>query len=284
MIRKNKSAQKYKIGEFAEKAGVPVSTVNYYVKQGLIRPQMTTPSGYRIFSEDGLRTISAIRELQTEYLPLHEIKKRLLQKGRLRRRPPQMSLPFEEFELAPVTFRFPSTRYQGSKLKLVEWIWQNIKHLRFETALDAFGGTGCVAYMLKAKNKEITYNDILRFNHYIGLALIENDKEILSSDDLRLLLTEHKGVKYSTFIHDAFHDIYFTDEENAWLDMVIRNVQFLKNRYKQALAYYALFQACIIKRPYNLFHRKNLYIRTAEVKRSFGNKITWDTPFAVHFV
>lgn len=284
MTKKNKSTQKYRIGEFAERAGVPVSTVNYYVKQGLIQPQMTTPSGYRIFSEDGLRAISVIRELQTEYLPLDEIKKQLRQKGRLHRKLPQMSLPFEEFELAPVTFRFPSTRYQGSKLKLVEWIWQNIKHLQFETALDAFGGTDCVAYMLKTKNKEVTYNDILRFDHYIGLALIENDKETLSSDDLRLLLTKHKGVKYPTFIHDAFHDIYFTDEENSWLDMVIRNIQFPKNRYKQALAYYALFQACIIKRPYNLFHRKNLYIRTAEVKRSFGNKITWDTPFPVHFV
>ncbi|MBZ0308018.1 MAG: DNA methyltransferase, partial [Anaerolineae bacterium] len=26
-----------------------------------------------------------------------------------------------------------------------------------------------------------------------------------------------------------------------------------------------------------------LYMRTAQVKRSFGNKITWDTPFEVHF-
>ncbi len=44
-----------------------------------------------------------------------------------------------------------------------------------------------------------------------------------------------------------------------------------------------LFQACIIKRPYNLFHRKNLYIRTADVKRGFGNKATWDKPFVEHF-
>ena len=76
MTKKNKSIQKYRnrIGEFAERVGVPVSTVNYYVKQGLIQPETTTPSGYRIFSEDGLRTISAIRELQTEYLPLEDRK------------------------------------------------------------------------------------------------------------------------------------------------------------------------------------------------------------------
>jgi adenine-specific DNA-methyltransferase len=53
--------------------------------------------------------------------------------------------------------------------------------------------------------------------------------------------------------------------------------------YRQALAYYALFQACLVKRPFNLFHRKNLYLRFAEVERSFGNKTTWDTPFEVHF-
>ena len=37
------------------------------------------------------------------------------------------------------------------------------------------------------------------------------------------------------------------------------------------------------KRPYNLFHRKNLYIRNANVKRSFGNKTTWDASFDSYF-
>ena len=97
------------------------------------------------------------------------------------------------------------------------------------------------------------------------------------------ILKKHPKTKYPTFIYDTFHDIYFTDEENKWLDFVITNIRQLKNEYKQALAYYGLFQACIIKRPYNLFHRKNLYIRTAEVERSFGNKKTWDTSFEDHF-
>ena len=46
----------------------------------------------------------------------------------------------------------------------------------------------------------------------------------------------------------------------------------------------SLGSLCIIKRPYNLFHRANLYVRTSEVTRSFGNKVTWDKPFAEHFV
>lgn len=177
----------------------------------------------------------------------------------------------------------PSTRYQGSKYKIIKWIDYCTKDLKFNSVLDAFGGTGSVGYMFKKNGKQVFYNDSLKFNHYIGLATIENPKTVLDDEDVSFILTKQEGIKYPTFIHDTFHDIYFTDDENKWLDVVIANIRQIKNKYKQALAYYALFQACIIKRPYNLFHRKNLYIRTAEVERSFGNKKTWDTPFEKHF-
>ncbi|MGA9351778.1 MAG: DNA adenine methylase, partial [Anaerolineae bacterium] len=113
---------------------------------------------------------------------------------------------------------FPTTRYQGSKLKLLDWIWANIRGLRFDTALDAFGGTGCVSHLLKSKGKQVVYNDILRFNYIIGLALIENDATTLSEEDVAFLLTRHEDVRYPTFTQDTFHDIYFTDDENQWLD------------------------------------------------------------------
>ena len=174
---------------------------------------------------------------------------------------------------------FPSTRFQGSKAKLVDWIWDSIGDLDFDTALDAFGGTGAVSHILKRKGKEVTYNDSLRFNYFIGLALIENSKEVLSEEEVEWLLERHKGIDYPTTIQKLFHGIYYTDEENAWLDQVMTNIWYMTNPYKQALAYFALFQACIIKRPFNLFHRKNLYIRFTDVKRSFGNKVTWDKPF-----
>ncbi len=40
------------------------------------------------------------------------------------------------------TAKFPSTRYQGSKAKLVEWIWEQVQNLPFHTCLDAFGSRG----------------------------------------------------------------------------------------------------------------------------------------------
>ncbi len=177
----------------------------------------------------------------------------------------------------------PSTRYQGSKAKIVPWIWNHLKGLSFETVLDAFGGTGVVGYLLKHQGKQVTYNDALRFNYQIGLAIIENNQETLSQEDLCLILSSVPAKMYQSFIADNFADIYYTDKENQWLDRVVQNIPLLLSKYKQALAYYALIQACLVKRPFNLFHRRNLYIRTAEVERSFGNKTTWDRSFEEHF-
>lgn len=178
---------------------------------------------------------------------------------------------------------FPSTRYQGSKQRFIGWIWDCIASLDFDTVLDAFGGTGCFAYAAKTHGKTVHYNDILPFNAVIGKALIENPGETLDGSDIARLLDFSLHSEISTFISDTFHDIYYTDEENSWLDHILCNIRAMEDEYKQALAYFALFQACITKRPYNLFHRKNLYVRLQDVQRTFGNKKTWDTPFETHF-
>ncbi len=180
----------------------------------------------------------------------------------------------------PVT---PRTRYQGSKYKLLEWIWETIGELAFESVLDAFGGSGCVSHHLKGEGTTVTFNDVLQANYLGGLALVENDRERLGEEEIEFILKRQKNKRYEDLIFQTFHDIYFTDEENRWLDVVSQNIPCLEGKYKQALAYYGVFQAAIAKRPYNLFHRKNLYIRTAKVERSFGNKTTWDRGFEEHF-
>lgn len=179
--------------------------------------------------------------------------------------------------------KFPSTRYQGSKVKILDWIWDNIKDMEFNTVLDLFGGTGSVSYMLKARGKSIIYNDVLKFNSIIGKAIIENSDVILTDDEVEEILSYNNKYEYKTIIQDNFKDIFYLDEENKWLDMVVTNILNIKNEIKQSIAWFALFQSCISKRPYNLFHRANLYIRTQDVERSFGNKATWDKPFETHF-
>ena len=113
------------------------------------------------------------------------------------------------FDELPTVAKFPTTRYQGSKLKFVDWIWDCIKDISFQTALDAFGGTGCVAYRLKQEGKAVTYNDLLPFNYLIGKALIENRDVVLDDWEMEMLLKRQDGITYPHFIEDTFKDIYF---------------------------------------------------------------------------
>ncbi len=46
------------------------------------------------------------------------------------------------------THKLPTTRYQGSKYKLREWIKHSLNDLQFETAIDAFSGTSSIGYTL----------------------------------------------------------------------------------------------------------------------------------------
>ncbi|MFX0087752.1 MAG: DNA adenine methylase, partial [Candidatus Hodarchaeota archaeon] len=174
---------------------------------------------------------------------------------------------------------FPQTRYQGSKRKLIDFLYLYFKEIEFESALDAFGGTGVVSYLLKQMGKDVIYNDLLMSNWYIGKALIENNSINFDLENIHSLFEKKAYLKYQTVIQDNFEGIYYLNEENKTLDILVQNIFQLENQYEKSLCLYALFQACIQKRPFNLFHRKNLNLRLNNVSRSFGNKKTWDTPF-----
>jgi adenine-specific DNA-methyltransferase len=183
--------------------------------------------------------------------------------------------------------KFPTTRYQGSKRKILPWIYENLKDLKFDTALDACGGSGSVSYLLKKMDKVVTYNDNLKFNYLIGKAIIENNNVLFSEEDVRNLYNH--GQKAPDIIERIFKGMYYLDNENKWLDHVSHGI-FIMNHYrgdelslKKAMAYYALFQASLTKRPFNLFHRNNLDIRTNDVARHFGNKTTWEKDFSKSF-
>ena len=183
---------------------------------------------------------------------------------------------------------FPSTRYQGSKRKIIPWLGMHLRDLDFTSALDVFGGTGSVSYLLKRMGKEVTYNDYLRFNHLIGLALIENDETVLTQDEIDHAMISVGDLPHG-LVRTVFQGVYYTDEENLWIDNVVTRIRGLDAEpselaYKQALLYYALFQSCLIKRPFNLFHRRNLYLRLADVKRQFGNKYSWEKSFNERFI
>src|SRR5439155_13151716 len=96
------------------------------------------------------------------------------------------------------------------------------------------------------------------------------------------------ALKAQGTISRHFSGWFFTDYENRWLDYVLSKIfrcfgAAPGRSLKQNLALYALIQTCLTKRPFNLFHRRNLHLRTASVHRTFGNKTTWDRPMRTTF-
>lgn len=67
----------YRIGELAEKAGVTRRTIHYYMGRGLL----PSPDGAGLgttYSDEHLYRIMFIKKLQDAYLPLDEIKRRII--------------------------------------------------------------------------------------------------------------------------------------------------------------------------------------------------------------
>ena len=44
---------------------------------------------------------------------------------------------------------YPSTRFMGSKKKLLPSIYEIVSQLDYDTAVDAFSGSGVVSYLFK---------------------------------------------------------------------------------------------------------------------------------------
>ncbi|NUO49483.1 MAG: DNA methyltransferase [Polyangiaceae bacterium] len=180
--------------------------------------------------------------------------------------------------------RFVTTRFQGSKQRSFELLERALRPLGAKTAVDVFGGTGAVSWLLKSWGAGVTYNDALLWCHEVGTALIENAGTKLEPAAAKRIFGRRTDVRYEDFITRTFDGVFYLPEENAWLDVVEQNVARMEDRIERALAWYALFQACLKKRPFNLFHRANLAVRTRDVPRSFGNKATWERSFEELFL
>jgi adenine-specific DNA-methyltransferase len=174
----------------------------------------------------------------------------------------------------------PSTRYLGSKRKLLAALEGVFSDISFERVWDPFCGSGSVSYLLKCMGKEVHASDVLQWNATCTGALLSSpDAGFMPALETVLRQIPNEGTSPG-FIENTFDGLFFTRDENRFIDQYIAAVSGWPADRKRA-AYHVLFQAALAKRPYNLFHRANLYMRQRRVKRSFGNKTTWDTPFAV---
>ena len=145
---------------------------------------------------------------------------------------------------------FPGTRYMGSKNKIILEIWAILKQFEFRSFLDVFAGSNVVSYFMKTKGKEVITNDFMSISYYFSKAIVENSSIILNDAELNLLLETPSS---ETFIYRTFKDLYFSDEDNQFLDKVRANIELIENEYKKAIAISALVRACMKKRPRGIF-------------------------------
>lgn len=179
---------------------------------------------------------------------------------------------------------FPATRYQGSKRKILHEIYLVSKAIPADSVLDLFSGSGVVSLLFRSMGKAVHANDYLLSCKETARLFLTYTGHIEARETTRenlVYLLGEAPLKEDPVISENYAGIYFTNAENQQLDRFCQNIgEFSPNQ--QLLYRYAVAQACLKKRPYNLFHRANLGMRTKDVKRTFGNKKTWETPFHEH--
>lgn len=62
-----------RIGDLAERAGVPTSTIRYYERIGLLTPTARSAAGYRLYREQAIDEVRFIRRAQALGFSLPEI-------------------------------------------------------------------------------------------------------------------------------------------------------------------------------------------------------------------
>lgn len=138
----------------------------------------------------------------------------------------------------------------GSKYRLAPQLMEVFDSLPPGPAVDAFSGSGVVAYCLKATGRGVVANDHLAFTATIADALVTNDNETLDSHDIELLCSGNSDGR--EFITTTFDGLYFPRTDHEFLDAAWSHIDQLSSA-KRSLALGALCLAAAWKQPRGVF-------------------------------
>ena len=144
-------------------------------------------------------------------------------------------------DLTPERLKY-SANYIGSKMRLVNWIWQHTPP-QMDSVIDAFCGSSVVGYMYKTKGLQVISNDRLKFSYHTSRAIIENNHIRLNDIEVQRLLVDHSGVK--TFVQEKFGDLFFKPGVHKWIDIIRSNIEISQHGYQEDIALFALARTCV---------------------------------------
>lgn len=165
----------------------------------------------------------------------------------------QMSLLPGVGGLPPEVANFPRFRYMGSKFRLLPWIHETLAGIGFDTAIDAFSGSGVISYLLKAMGKQVRANDTLVFPAVLSSATVANSSVRLDGVDLEFLLAAKAGSNAERFVRSTYDGIFYTSAELAFIDDLWAGIRRIDSPYKRAMALAALLRSAIKRQPRGLF-------------------------------
>jgi adenine-specific DNA-methyltransferase len=147
---------------------------------------------------------------------------------------------------------YPRLRYMGGKHKLLPWIWETLKDIEFQSALDVFSGTGAVAYLMKSMGKRVITNDFLKFARDLSAASVANSRVTLTDAEVDTICTSVSRKK--GFIERTFDGIFFTTTDLRFLDQAWANLRDMTlDDGAREIALASLTRACLKRQPRGVF-------------------------------
>lgn len=136
--------------------------------------------------------------------------------------------------------------------------------------MDVFAGSQAVSYYMKQRGFKVFTNDFMSYSNQIGKCLIENNTDILTKQDIKILFNKNRNDSYFNLIRETFTDIFFKEEDSNFLDSFRSNIELLHG-YKKNLALAVINRAITRKVTMGHFaHSKALEYATSpeRVKRN----------------
>jgi adenine-specific DNA-methyltransferase len=134
----------------------------------------------------------------------------------------------------------------GSKYRLAPGLAEVFQSLPPGLAVDAFSGSGVVAYTLKATGRPVLANDQLKFATTLAEATVANDSSTINSAEVEQICSG--SIDGRDFIASTFDGLYFPSTDLAFLDAAWSHIDRLHGARK-ALALSALCLAAAWKQP-----------------------------------
>lgn len=161
-----------------------------------------------------------------------------------------LTSPEPSLQIQEQAAQFPSTRFMGSKERLLGALWQAIAPFSPISVLDLCSGTGVVSYMLKAQGCRVHANDYMAMAALSARALIGNSTERLTEDDVRAV--QHATDEGDRLVQETYDGLYYSPEDNLFIDRARVAIARLPT-VKQDIARAALVRSCLKKRARGIF-------------------------------